>query len=69
VTEEVQPIKEKEIQIFKTEFVDKGELPTIYYKRKKVKSMTEWEEDVIQVSGKSSEEAYDVFNKIKGEEK
>ena len=66
MAEETQPIKEKEKEIFNTTYIDK-EIPTVYYKKKIVKSMTEWEEDVIQVSGKSSEEAYNVFKKIKGD--
>ena len=66
MSEESQPIKEKEIQIFKTEFVDKN-LPEIFYRKKTVRSLTDWEEDVIQVSDKSSEEAYNVFKKIREE--
>jgi hypothetical protein len=56
----------KELEIHKTEYIDK-ELPTVYYKKQRVKSMSEWDIDVIQVSGKSSNDAFDVFKKIKKE--
>ena len=57
-------IFEKEIEVHKTEYIDK-ELPTIYFKEMDVKSMTEYKLNVIQVSDKTSEDAYEVFKKIK----
>lgn len=59
-------IKEKEIH--KTEYVDK-KLPTIYYSHKNVKSLTEWSEDVIEVSDKTSNGALKTFKKIREESK
>ena len=52
-------------EIHKTEFVDKGTLPTIYIKKQQMKSMSDKSELILQVSDKSSEAALKTLEKIR----
>lgn len=51
-------------EIHKTEFVDK-QLPTIFYEKQKVDSVTKSESIVISVSDHTSDKALKTFEKIK----
>lgn len=54
----------KEIQIIhKTEFIDK-ELPTIFYKKQNLESMSNGTEETISISDKTSKEALETFKKL-----
>lgn len=57
------PDKEKEIH--KTEFVDKGALPEIFIKKQIMTSLTDKKELIIQVSDKTSKKALETLEKVK----
>lgn len=53
-------------EIHKTEFVDKS-LPSIFFEKTERKSTTEASNIIIQVSDKTSKDAFDTFKKLRDE--
>ena len=56
---------DKEKEIHKTQYIDKGPLPEIFIKKQIMTSLTDKKEIIIQVSDKTSEKALKTLEKVK----